>query len=105
MHVFHLYVTERKEETLPPLTFTFRPVLPDLPFSPLSPGIPCCENRDDVTEKVVFIDGAVIIMLLTDFYTMGPIGPGGVCFPWGPALPWETQSISKALNMVFLIVN
>lgn len=29
------------------LTFTFRPVLPNSPFSPLSPGIPCIETRDD----------------------------------------------------------
>lgn len=41
-----------------------------------------------MTGKVVFID--LTITLLTDFYTMGPIGPAGGCFPLGPAVPWET---------------
>lgn len=72
------------------LTFTFRLGLPDSPFSPLSPGMPCIETRDDVTGKVVFIDSDLTITLLTDFYTMGPIGPVGSCFPLGPAVPWET---------------
>lgn len=78
------------------LIFTFVPRFPYPPFCPLSPGIPCINTSDDVDVCMnryyaMFISELNIMLLKKNWYTFGPIGPGGPCVPFGPVLPCEMQ--------------